>query len=401
MQWARWPGRRERGRGLGPRQYGLHGKGGETREEVDGAKHILGDVDRFSRLVTGVALYGYQSQAVRPILDSIVGRQGLEFLLVFPRQSGKNEAVAQLLVLLLNLFQRSGGNIVYGAIGDGLGRGVRRLEERLDNPWNKGLWQRGIKPVRRRLGKAAVVFLSSHPQAFARGETANRLLVIDELQDQDASHMEAVFEPMRAANNATAVYIGTVKTTTDALWRKKQELEREQNEDGKRRVFIVEPDMVVADNPHYGSFLQGKVEKLGRKHPIVASEYFNEPVDGSGGLFDARRLALMEGRHGRRSLEVGDRHSGSSHTVVATLDIAGQDEAATDPVAQLKNPGRDYTVAHVFELDTEGKLPDLPGGGCVCGPWKPPFSGRAGAAEPGGTAAGLAGGMGDTAPGGG
>ena len=42
------------------------------------------------------------------------------------------------------------------------------------------------------LGKAAVVFLSSHPQAFARGETAHHLLVVDELQDQDAAHVQAV-----------------------------------------------------------------------------------------------------------------------------------------------------------------------------------------------------------------
>ena len=75
-----------------------------------------------------------------------------------------------------------------------------------------------LRPVRRILGKASVVFLSTHPSAATRGETADWLLVIDELQDQVASHIEAVFEPMRAANNATALYIGTVKTTIDALW---------------------------------------------------------------------------------------------------------------------------------------------------------------------------------------
>jgi hypothetical protein len=44
---------------------------------------------------------------------------------------------------------------------------------------------------------------------------------------------------------------------------------------------------------------------------------------------------------------------------VATLDVAGQDEAATDPLAQLDRPARDYTVAHVFEvsLDSEENRP--------------------------------------------
>ena len=36
---------------------------------------------------------------------------------------------------------------------------------------------------------------------------------------------------------------------------------------------------------------------------------------------------------------------------VATLDVAGEDEAATDPIARLANPGRDYTVATIFRVD--------------------------------------------------
>jgi hypothetical protein len=41
---------------------------------------------------------------------------------------------------------------------------------------------------------------------------------------------------------------------------------------------------------------------------------------------------------------------GKTAVYVATLDVAGQDEGATDPVAALNNPGRDYTVAHIFEV---------------------------------------------------
>ncbi len=293
----------------------------------------------------GLPLFDYQSKAAQEIANSILSGEGLEYLLIFPRQSGKNEAVAQLLVYLLNLLQRQGGNIVYGATGDGLGRGIQRLERRLDNPWNRGQWRKAARPARRTLGQAAVVFLSTHPAAAARGETADWLLVIDEMQDQHASHLEAVFEPMRAANNATALYIGTVRTTTDALWQKKNELELLADQDGRQRVYMVSPQEVVSQNPAYGHFLDNKVSRLGRHHPIVASEYFNEPLEGLGGLFDARRLALMRGEHIRRSLTGGDNYR------LATLDVAGIDEAATDPLAQLENPGRDYTVAHIFEAE--------------------------------------------------
>jgi hypothetical protein len=268
----------------------------------------------------------------------------MEFLLIFPRQSGKNEAIAHLLVYLLNLFQRVGGSIVFGAIADGLGRGIRRLEQRLDNPWNAGRWRGSAKPTTRHLVNASVIFLSTHPQAQARGETATWLLIIDELQEQNAAHLEAVFEPMRAANNATACYIGTVKTTHDCLWKKRQNLLALEARDGRKRVFIVNPDRIMRENVSYSAFLAGKIAKFGRKHPTIASEYFNEPLDFEGGLFNPRRLQLMIGNHPQRQ------DPDPSRVYVATLDVAGPDEARTDPLAQLENPSRDYTVATVFDI---------------------------------------------------
>ncbi len=320
------------------------------------ARLLLNDISLFSKIVIRVPLYDYQLRPVRLVLESVLRKEGLEFLLVFPRQSGKNEAVAQLQVYLLNLFQRIGGNMVFGATGDGLGRGIRRLEERLNNPWNRKHWRRASRPLRRSLGSASIVFLSSHPGAAARGETANWLLVIDEMQDQDPNHIEAVFEPMRAATNATALYIGTVKTESDALWLKKRELEGQEERDGHQRVFLVSPEEVIEENPSYGKFLSRKVNRLGRNHPIVASEYYNEPIGGQGRLFDERRLSLMRGTHPRQRSPVprpqsqGPRPQSPGPILIATLDVAGQDEAATDPVARLANPGRDYTAAHVFEV---------------------------------------------------
>jgi hypothetical protein len=318
---------------------------------VVAARAILSRIELFSKAVVRVPLRKYQLRPLSPIINSVLKREGKEFLLIFPRQSGKNEAVAQLLVYLLNLLQRVGGNIVYGATGDGLGRGVQRLEERLDNRWNRGKWGKASRPMRRRLGRAAVVFLSTHPQASARGETAHWLLVVDELQDQDGDHMEAVFEPMRAAENGTALYFGTVRTTSDALWRKKTELELDTERDGMERVFMVQPEEVIEENPAYGRFLANKLHRLGRKHPIVASEYFLEPIDGSGGLFPARRRALMAGTHARA------RRPDPFWICLATIDIGGQDEATTDPIAQLNNPGRDYTVAHIFEVALPSPAP--------------------------------------------
>jgi hypothetical protein len=312
--------------------------------------YIFGDPARFSRLILKMPLYDYQLAPIRTVLDSLLKEKGEEFLLIFPRQSGKNEAGAHLLVYLLNILQFKGGNLVFGATGDGLGRGLRRLEQRLENPLNSGFWHKGSHPTRRGLGRAEIIFMSTHPAAAARGETADWLLVIDEMQDQIASHIEAVFEPMRAASNATALYIGTVKSTSDALWQKKLALEARQTADGLQRVFLVSADRVMAENEDYRRFLDNKVARLGRNHPIVASEYFNEPIDGTAGLLDARRRALMRGDHHRQH----GPDSARPTLRLATLDVGGMDEAATNPLAQLENPGRDYTVAHIFEVEAAG-----------------------------------------------
>ncbi len=315
--------------------------GGDTARRSTG---LVRDIGSFSRDVVGLPLHAYQAEPLRAIIDSVFHGRGREFLLVFPRQSGKNEAVAQLLTYLLVLYQRQGGQIVYGAIGDGIGRGLRRLEERLDTPLTRGHWRRGGRPTRVTLGRASVVFVSSHPRAASRGETADRLLVIDEAQDQDGDHIEAVFTPMRAAHNATAVYLGTVRRTTDFLWTKKAQLEQLTAADGLPRVFLVAPEAVAAENAAYGAFLAEQVRRYGRRHPIVAAEYFLEPIDGAGGLFAPWRLAFMRGRHNR----LPDPLPGE--TYVAAIDLAGQDEATATPGAALRNPGRDYTVVTLFRV---------------------------------------------------
>ena len=315
------------------------------------AHYVLSDIERFSRIIVGMPLYPYQIEPLRAIIDSVLRRRGREFLLVFPRQSGKNEAIAHLLVYLLTVLQQEGGQMVYGAVGDGLGRGMRRLEERLDTPWTRGRRQRHGRPRRCSLGRASVVFISSHPGAAARGETADHLLILDEAQEQDPAHIEAVFTPMRAARRATAVYLGTAHTTTDFLWTKKSELEAAEAADGIRRVFLVGPEQVSAANPAYAAFLDEQVRRYGRRHPVIAAEYFLEPIDGTGGLFPAERLALMRGDHPRqRSPRPGERY-------VVAIDPAGGDPAAMgDPLA---NPDRDFTVATVF------RLVDSAGGGPV------------------------------------
>jgi hypothetical protein len=95
--------------------------------------------------------------------------------------------------------------------------GIDRLERRLTNPWTSGRWWMKSKPQRRDLGSARCAFLSGHPGAKSEGATASLLLIINEAQDQIASIVERRFTPIRASTNATALFVGTVRTTSDLL----------------------------------------------------------------------------------------------------------------------------------------------------------------------------------------
>jgi hypothetical protein len=152
---------------------------------------------------------------------------------------------------------------------------------------------------------------------------------------------------MRAARNATAVYLGTVRTTNDFLWLKKGELEGAEATDGARRVFLVGPDEVTAANPAYAVFLAEQVRRYGRHHPIVAAEYFLEPFDGASGLFPPWRAALIDGVHPRQ------REPRPDEVYVAAIDPAGGDAANGEPGApgeKLANPGRDFSVVTIFRV---------------------------------------------------
>lgn len=311
-------------------------------------KRILLSIRLFSALVVQVGLRQYQAGPADAVIDSCLHQRGLEFLWVFPRQSGKDEAVAQLVAFLLTLFQRTEAGIVHVyPTGQQTSTGVQRLERRLDNLWTEGRWWQKSKPTRRGLGHAECAFFSGHPAAKAEGATANLLLIVNEAQDQDEQVIERRFTPMRASTNATALFVGTVRTTSDYLWRVKQRLEKLETADGIQRVFMVSPEQVGAENPHYAAFVESQVRSKGRNHPSVRTELFNEPVDTAAGLFPERRRALMRGRHRRQRCPATE---GSGEIYLALVDVGGQDEGATSAFAELSNPHRDYTVCTMVRI---------------------------------------------------
>jgi hypothetical protein len=311
---------------------------------------ILLSIKNFSRVVVQIPLRDYQVGPANAVIDSCLKGEGLEILWIFPRQSGKDEAISQLCAFLLTLFHRVEASIVHVyPTGGQLSTGATRLERRLENLWTGGRWWQRTKPLRRGVGLAQVTFLSGHPQAKAEGATASLLLIVNELQDQNVVVIGRRFEPMRASTNATSLYVGTVRTTGDLLWQKKTQLERLEQQDGIKRVFVVSPGDVALANPAYGRFVDSQVAQKGRQHPVIKTELFNEPVDVAAGLFPDRRRAMMLGSHSRLRSPVGGEY------YLAVIDVGGQDEAATEE-GGLTNPGRDYTVTTIVRLSRQAGL---------------------------------------------
>ncbi len=306
----------------------------------------LTDMRWFSQLVVRRKLRAYQLEPARAILRSVLLGHGQEFALLFPRQSGKNELAAQVTAYLLNLLQgRPGAQIVLAAptfVPQAL-NAMRRLEAVLSNPWNRSRWRRRDGRVVQ-LGQASALFLSAGPRANVVGATASTLLLIDEAQHVPESLFYERFAPMAASANTTVVYLGTAWTSRTLLARTIEQLRAQERRDGVRRVFQVSPEQVAAENPAYADHVRKQVEKLGRTHPLVKTQYFNETIDDEGGMFPPERRALMHGDHPRR------RAPAPGGLYALLLDVAGEDEGAAGG-SLLANPRRDATALTVVEID--------------------------------------------------
>ena len=66
-------------------------------------------------VVPGRRLRGYQVEPARAIAESVLGGLGRQFAVVFSRQAGKDELLAQVIAFLLARYRRRGGGIVVAA----------------------------------------------------------------------------------------------------------------------------------------------------------------------------------------------------------------------------------------------------------------------------------------------
>lgn len=294
----------------------------------------------------GIQLRPYQLAIVPGLLHSIRHHLGLTFILVLPRQSGKDEFLVWLKAFLLVLFSFLPVGIVEfnPTYKPQTMTAMARFEAALDShPLTRKRWRkRG--DFMRRLGKAWVSFLSGDEKANVVGSTASLVLNVNEAQDIEATTYDKKSEPMTASTNATRLICGTVWTSRTLLAREIRAAREAEKLDGIRRVFLFTADDVRKIVPWYGAHVDNVVKKLGRQHPLVKTQYFCEEIDAQAGMFNAGRLALMQGDQPTQEQPT------AGHVYAFLIDVGGQDEALPD-LDGMGNPGRDYTRLTIVDVD--------------------------------------------------
>jgi hypothetical protein len=321
---------------------------------------IVSRLDYFTACFGQVNLRPYQVEAANAVIDSILNKDGDTFVWKFARQSGKDETLTALYQYLLTLLAHRDASIIAAAptYNPQTGLAMQRLDTRLSRHIVlQKEWRRSTRHVYR-IRNARIHFYSAAPHANVVGATASPLLVINEAQDILPAVYDKRFAPMAAANNATRLFSGTAWTRDTLLAREERYCRQKEQEDGRKRVFIVDGPEVARVHPPYGEFLEGEMKRLGANHPILLSQYLCQEIDSQSGMFNAARRALMApdssaGRSGERA--TGEYRPYSGHEARAhafLLDVAGQDENRLhDPEQILNNPGRDSVTLRIVEID--------------------------------------------------
>ncbi len=309
---------------------------------------LINDPIEYTQTASGIRLRPWQREPIARILDSIQKTLGDTIIIVFPRQSGKDELLIHLIVYLMDMFSHLPVGIVEANPTYNLQTTnvIQRFERALNR--NKLTCSRWTKrgQFMRMLDQAKVTFLSGDRASNVVGATASLLLIVNEAQDIQPADYYKKFVPMTASTNATRVLAGTVWSSSSLLAEEMRVARQMQEIDGRQRLFMADANVVRAFLPKYGEHVDAEIARNGRDHPLIKTQYFNEEIDAQSVVFTPLRLALIQGDRPAQDEPL-------EHGMYAfTIDVGGQDEAVmSDPYAAPSNPGRDHTTLSIIEVD--------------------------------------------------
>lgn len=288
----------------------------------------------FASDVLGQPLYAYQLEVLEAILASILEERGCIFTVMMARQAGKNQISAVLEAYLLAMCDE--GKIVKAAptFHPQIRHSYERLEQLLrgsslrERVWSNslmiGLAPRGGSAREKKQAGPRVAFFSASPESNVVGATAELLLEIDEAQDVEFDKFNRDFRPMAASRNATTVLYGTAWSETTLLATQRAANLQYEERTGVRLHFECDWQRVAEVNPRYRTFVEQEMERLGKEHPFIQTQYCLRSIDGAGYLLNALQRMLLQGEHAWQ-----DEPDDSGCWYVAGMDVGG--EARPDP----------------------------------------------------------------------
>lgn len=281
---------------------------------------LISNIHHFAK-AGGITIRKYQTPAVDAIVDSVLHHKGLRFVVMFPRQTGKNEIQAQIENYLLFRFCKKGGQIVkVSPTWKPQSINAKQRFERVmkQNQITTGMAKpsQGFQFV---MENAKIIFLSGDPNSSIVGATADLLLEVDEAQDVGTGKFDRDIAPMAASTNATTVFFGTAWTSDTLLARERAFAEQKQKKDGIRRVFRLTCEDVFPEVPAYKTYVEDQVAKMGRTHPTIKTQYFSEEIDAEA-TFIKNAEVLMAGTHSRREAPE------ENEIIAMMVDVAGGEE---------------------------------------------------------------------------
>ena len=274
----------------------------------------------------GITLRPYQHLIANAVKDSVLNQRGLTFVVILPRQSGKNELQAHLFSWLLFRYSRLGGCIV--SVSPTFKPQTLNSMDRVRRSLSACVGSRddwkSSKGFEYTLGKASIKFFSGGQQAKVVGATADILLSVDEAQEIPIAKFDKDFDPMTASTNATRIFFGTVWTADTLLERERRFASQAEKQDGIQRVFFYTAEDVRRLVPAYGAHVDRAIAEHGRNNPRIRSQYFCETIDAQASMFNSARLSLLLSPFD----PVG---------AVREPPCAGQPQAATAPADDLNH----------------------------------------------------------------
>ncbi len=253
---------------------------------IDQTYRVVFDPVPFCEHLTHIRLRPYQMEPFRAIWQSVFDRAGRSFVIIFSRQSGKDELIANLLVfLLIRLYHRNASIVcAQPTYKPQTLTAMDRLDSRMSSPWFKLVEKRSAGYIYK-FGRARLTYFSADQSAHVVGATANALMVVNEAQDIDPAKFDKDFLPMCSSGNATKLFSGTSWTSTTLLARELRYARQAEAADGIRRVFIVDGEAVGRVNEFYRHHMEAQIVRFGRNHPLIRTQYFCEEIDAEASMF--------------------------------------------------------------------------------------------------------------------